>query len=224
MLLTSADELCKNASVTAVLNRQASRPHGSTGARRAPLNKRTDLDVADLPPLLVSPAEAVGRWWLACVRYQHENAVVDALAEQEIVWCMPQTIVTSRKRRVERRVPLFREYVPCCLPAGKYGDEGDSNNLYVRGVHRVIRISDQRRFIQQLSTVYHANKIAPLDPYPYAVEGKACRVARGPFTGFQGIVIRRDFAKPLVVLQVNTMGGASIPFDFDPIDLEPVVD
>jgi hypothetical protein len=205
-----------------VYNSTAPHKHCATGAP-TPLHKRTELVASDLPEHLVSPAEAVGRWWVARVRYQRENAVIESLADKGIVWCMPQTVKTSRytnRTTYVRYVPLFREYLPCCIER-----DGDESDLYDRnGIYDLIRISDQRRFIQQLSTVYHANKIAPLDPYPYAVEGKACRVARGPFAGFQGIVIRRDFAKPLVVLQVNTMGGASIPFDFDPIDLEPVVD
>lgn len=179
----------------------------------------------ELPPGLTSPLEFAGTWWVAQVRGREIVSVVEHYAAYGIAWCVPQTVLTTRytsnRGKRDRHIPLFQGYVPCCI-----GPEGDTSKLYVRGggVQNIIPIVDQGRFVKQLDNVYRANKVEPLDPFPFTAVGKLCRVRIGKFEGFEGVVIRREDGGSMVVLQLGKLGGASIPMDFTPDELEPVDD
>lgn len=183
---------------------------------------RVKFDFApELPPGLLSPTDFAGTWWIAEVRKKDAAAVCEHYAAKGIAWCIPQTIVTTRyttsRNRRTKRIPLFDGYVPACV---SFGTEA---SLYPQhgGVRKVIRISDQNRFVFQLDQVFRANQISPLDPWPWAIEGKRCKVRTGEFQGMIGIVIRRKDGCSSVILELGKLGGAAIPRDFSLDELEP---
>ncbi len=175
--------------------------------------------VADLPENLSSPTEAQGCWWVARVRHDQESTLVRFLGAVGMVWCMPQRQMVTRypiHRKVYRRfVPLFRDYVPFCAVAGE-----ELSVLDLKSVCDLLRVVEQDRFVRQLDAVYRVNQTNPLDPFPFATEGKEVVIIRGRFLGTRGIVDKRDGITRLV-LRVDLLGD-SVAMEVDIADLGPV--
>ena len=83
----------------------------------------------------------------------------------------------------------------------------------------VIAVDDQQKLIDELSSIDRLLSTgAAIDPVPFAVVGKLVRIARGPFKGIIGRVIRKDNVLRLVV-QVSILGrGAEMEIDSDVLE------
>jgi transcription antitermination factor NusG len=124
-----------------------------------------------------------------------------------------QTIFSGGRRR-KSLLPLFRSYVVF------NGDEqARFRALQTNRLCNVITIDDQPRFIGELSAIERVLRSdASIDPVPFAVVGKLVRVARGPFKGLIGRVIRRDNLTRLV-MTVSILGrGAEMDIDADVLE------
>ena len=180
------------------------------------------LKLSDNPPPLSPPAVAVGdltgQWWIAHTKSRSEKAFAWDLTAAGVGYYLPmvrQTIVSGgRKRHVLK--PLFTSYVFLCG-----GDDARYKALTTGRLCQVLPVPDQSRLVAELSTVQRAMAGSPeLDLYPFAAEGRRCRVTAGPLMGLVGTVVRRT-GRATLVLEVSILRqGASLEVDLDLI--EPV--
>ncbi|MCE5325744.1 MAG: hypothetical protein LLG01_04965 [Planctomycetaceae bacterium] len=175
------------------------------------------LKLSDNPPV-VHPAEAAvaalsGRWRVAHTKARFEKAFAWDLLRRDIAYFLPLLtrvrISGGKKRRV--LMPVFPSYVFFCG-----NDEARVTALTTNRLCQVIEVVDQRQFIAELAAIQKALAgQAQLDPYPFAAEGRRCRVKAGPFQGLEGVVASRANVTRLV-LQVSILGqGAAMEIDAD---------
>ncbi len=175
------------------------------------------LKLSENPPMLSPGAETVrsvpGRWWVAHTKARFEKALAWDLFHRGIGYFLPMLervkISGGRKRRV--LAPLFPSYVFFC------GDEAHRYAAMTTDrICRTIQVKDQVGLIEELAAIEQAlwGK-AELDPYPFAAEGRRCRIKAGPFRGLEGVVVHRNKVARLV-LQVSILGqGAVLELDAD---------
>jgi hypothetical protein len=171
-----------------------------------------------LSPVIGSLAEAAAPWWVAHTRARFEKAFAWDLLRRRIAYFLPMiervTVSGGRKRR--GMAPLFSSYV---FFSG--GDRERQAALATNRLCQTIQVADQARLVGELTMIEKALRCqAPLDPYPFAVAGRRCRIAGGPFMGLEGTVVDRTKMARLV-LEVSILGrGAVLEIDADL--LEPI--
>ena len=177
------------------------------------------LAFADNPPVL-SPgvrcvAEVRGRWWVAHTKARCEKAFAGDLLAAGVAYFLPMaervTVSGGRKRR--GMVPLFPSYVFFC-------GEGDHETRYramaTGRLCQVLHVADQARLVGELSALERALAAGvPLNPSPFTVAGRRCRVTAGPLRGLEGAVLRCD-GRTRIVLEVGMLGrGVAVEIDAD---------
>jgi transcription antitermination factor NusG len=178
------------------------------------------LKIAQNPPTL-HPAvgsirELTGRWWVAHTRPRNEKAFAWDLHRDNVSYYLPmirRTLFSGGRRR-KSLVPLFASYVFI------NGDE--QSRLLALQTNRIcslIPIDDQSQFQTELADIERVLRSdASVDPVPFAVVGKLVRVARGPFKGIIGRVIRRDEITRLVMSVSILAQGAEMDIDADVLE------
>jgi transcriptional antiterminator RfaH len=125
-------------------------------------------------------------------------------------------VTIVRGRKLVSHVPLFPGYV---FLSGALDDAYAA--ISTRRVCKLIRVGDQRRFVEQLEIIRDALvRGAELYRCPFAVVGTRCRVSRGPFQGIEGVVSRR-LERNRLALQIDTLGQAAL-LEIDADLLEPI--
>ena len=175
------------------------------------------LKMSDNPPIRSPWAESIeeftGQWWVAQTKARAEKAFAWSLLKRDIGHFLPMVervkISGGRKRRL--MLPLFNSYVFFC------GTEDDRYQaLTTNRLCQTIEVPEQQVLVNELLMIEKALSCdVTLDPYPFAVVGKRCRVTAGPFVGLEGTVIERSKPSRLV-LEVGILGqGASMEVDAD---------
>ena len=180
------------------------------------------LKPSDNPPVLTPAASSIadleGRWWVAHTRARCEKAFAWDLLNHGIGYFLPlveRTTISGGKRR-HVLMPLFPSYVFFCG-----SDEDRYKAMTTNRLCQTLEVCDQSGLVEDLAAIEKAlsNK-AELDLYPFAVQGRRCRIRGGPFQGIEGVVVHRK-AVARLVLEVGFLGqGASLEIDADL--LEPV--
>lgn len=180
------------------------------------------LKLSENPPLLsndaASPADLVGRWWIAHTKSRSEKALAWDLASAGIGYFLPltkrTTISGGRKRAVLK--PIFPSYVFVCGD-----DEARYRTLTTGRVCNVLPVPEQAKLIRELANIHQALAGGPeMDLYPFAAVGKRCRVTAGPMMGIEGVVVSRT-NRATLVLEISLLRqGASLEVGLDLI--EPV--
>jgi transcription antitermination factor NusG len=180
------------------------------------------LKLTDNPPIL-SPAnlsfeETSPPWWVAHTKARAEKQFAWDLHRKEISYFLPMVEKTTfsggRKRR--GMMPLFPSYVFF---------RGDENQrltaFHTDRIAQVIEVKDQSMLRDELASLWRAiSSGMKLDPYPFAIVGRRCRVRAGVLRNSEGTIIRRDGVDRLV-LHVHILGrGAEV--EIDPQLLEPL--
>ncbi len=173
--------------------------------------------LSDNPPVLSphvdSLTELDGRWWVAHTKGRFEKAFAWDCSRRGIGYFLPmiERVRIYKGRRHHVLLPLFTSYVFFC------GDEmARYEAVCTNRLCRVIEVYDQEQLIDELTQLERAvTGEAELDPYPFAAEGRRCRIRTGPFQGLAGVVIRRD-KLTRIVLEVSMLGqGAAMEVDAD---------
>lgn len=144
-------------------------------------------------------------------RSRQEKAVVRALESRGAYPYLP-LIPRSRLLRgqdVVSEVPLFPGYV---FLLGQ--PEQAYEAITMKRVCQILPVADQMQFCAELDQIRRALAgRAPLALYPFAVVGRRCRIARGPFRGIEGVVI--ECPRPTrLILAVDMLGqGAALEID-----------
>src|ERR1700722_9171204 len=138
-------------------------------------------------------------WYAAYTRANHERRVAQELAERGVEHLLPQYQSRRkwRDREVDLSLPLFPGYVFVRMAL-----EHKLRVLQVPGVACLVSFAgkpavvpaDEFARIQEL-----LNRKVLATPHPYLNVGRRARVMDGPFAGLEGIVIRRNKRKRLVI-------------------------
>ncbi len=180
------------------------------------------LAIADNPPQLSPGAQSLtdltGQWWIAHTKAKMERQLVRHLAQHDVGYYMPLlervTISSGKKRR--SLMPMFTSYVFFCGDADARYTALASNYLC-----QVIDVAQQDRLVDELLGIEKAiNGDAELDLYPFAVEGRRCRVKAGPFEGLEGVVVHRTGSVRLILQVTMLQSGVALEIDIDL--LEPI--
>lgn len=176
------------------------------------------VTLEEAAPLQVSDETRPGAWMVLQTRSRQEKAIARQFTARraEVVLPLIPRVTLIRGRKFTSQVPLFPGYV---FVRGER--EVAYHAITTKRVCRIIDIPDQTTFLHELDQVVRALEAgAPLDLHPFAVEGRRCRIIRGPLMGLEGVVIQRRSTARLV-MQIGILGrGAALDIDVD--SLEPI--
>ncbi len=178
------------------------------------------LKLSENPPMLHPPVESLrdlpGRWWVAHTKPRSEKAFAWDLMDHEVSYYLPmvQRVTFSGGRKRRGMLPLFPSYV---FIAG--GDQSREAALRTNRLCNLIPVHDQPHLLDELSSIHRVLSAGGhLDPCPFAKVGQLVQIAKGPFRGIIGRVIRRDGMTKLL-LQVSILGcGAAMEIDPDVLE------
>lgn len=152
-------------------------------------------------------------WQVLHTRARQEKAVARALLAAGVDHYLPLIRRTSYRGRRKSVVeePLFACYLFLYGP-----QESAYFAVSTRRVANVIKVADQRRFVDELEQIHRSlDNGADLSPYRYLKVGRRVRVTAGPFRGIEGLIEDRARADRLV-LQIAALGRAtSLEIDAD---------
>jgi transcriptional antiterminator NusG len=159
--------------------------------------------------LLDIVAESVTpRWRVLWTSSNCEQLVHDQLAAKGFEMFLPTVEAWCRRGGVRRlsRVPLFGGY----LFLRHAMDKASYLEVYrTRGLVRVLgerwdrleAVPDSE--IETIQKLLHTD--LPILPHPYLREGQRVRITRGPLADVEGIVVRGNAKKGLLVVSVNLL-------------------
>jgi len=150
----------------------------------------------------------VPRW---CVLWTHSNCeqlVHDQLAAKGFDLFLPMVEAWCRRGGVRRlsRLPLFRGYL--------FLRDAMDKTSYIevskaRGLVRVLGERWDQLDVVPDSEIHAVQRLMgsglPMLPHPYLREGQRVRITRGPLADVEGIVIRMNHKKGLLVVSVNLL-------------------
>ena len=153
--------------------------------------------------------ESVARpWRVVWTRSNCEQLVYDQLAPKGFDLFLPTAEAWSRRGpvRVRGRVPLFRGYLFLRLAVDK------TSYLEICKARGLVRLLGQRW--DQLEAVPDSEIDAiqkvvqselPIFPYPFLREGQRVRITKGPLGGVEGILVRGNPKRGVVVVSVELL-------------------
>jgi len=151
-------------------------------------------------------------WWLFYTRSRQEKQLMRRLRDLDVKHYAPQ--IPQRKRSPAGRVrttyaPLFNNYVFMC------GPEEDRYKAVCTGcIVKYEPITETEQFIADLKQIQSLiNTGVPLTVEGRIEAGEAVRVRSGAFSGYEGIVIRRDQETRLLVSVQFMDQGVSVKLE-----------
>lgn len=180
-----------------------------------------------VPAVLETCKEVLGRtaperWLAACVRSRHEKKVAAQLENNALQCFLPlyESVHRWKDRRATVSLPLFPGYVFARIaPAERM------RILTTPGVVKLVTFQGQPAAIPEaeidsLRTLC-ANEVR-MEPHPYLKAGRRVRIKSGPFTGIEGILLRRK-GHFRFVLSLDLI-ARSVAVEIDICDLSPVLE
>ena len=163
-----------------------------------------DISTTPAPPRSGTDAG----WYAVWTRSQCERVVTEDLGARGFHVLAPEAIAWIRRGRRRRRepVPLFPGYV---FVRHELDRDSHVAILKARGVVRLLgpatggptRIPDEE--IEAIARVATLN--IPVFRHPYLTIGRRVRITAGPFRGLEGILLRSDPVKGVLVLSVHLL-------------------
>lgn len=148
------------------------------------------------------------RWRVLWTRSNCEQLVYDQLAAKGFDLFLPSVEVWCRRGGLRRlsRLPLFRGY----LFLRHWMDKAGYLEVYkTRGLVRILGERWDRLDVVPDVEVEGIRKLLgsglPVFPHPYLREGQRVRVTGGPLADVEGIVVRANPKKGLLVVSVNLL-------------------
>ena len=167
------------------------------------------LAEAAIESLEYEPSSRTRLGWHVLWTHSHcEQLVYDQLAIKGFELLLPTIDAWSRRRGIQRlsRVPLFGGYLFLHHAVDK------ASYLEVCKARGLVRLLGERW--DQLEVVpdgeIHAiqrlvRSELPILPYPYLREGQRVRITEGPLANVEGILVRGNPKKGLLVVSVNLL-------------------
>ena len=151
---------------------------------------------------------AEARWFVLWTRSNCEQLVHDQLVVKGFQPFLPTIDVWSRRAGVRRRlrVPMFTGYLFLHDALDKYRDVEVRK---ARGLVGILGHGWDRRAVVPAREVDAIRRVVsakvPVRPHPYLKEGQRVRITRGPMTGVEGVLLRVNDNKGVVVLSVDLL-------------------
>lgn len=160
-------------------------------------------------------------WCAVHTRYQHESSVHSLLSLKGFETFLPtyKTVRRWKDRKKEMDAPLFPGYV---FVGNAHEDR--LRILSTLGVCAIVSVAGTPAIIPHHEIDAIRRAIAgpyPVEPHVYLKEGDRVRIARGPLTGVEGILVRKKAALRLVI-SVDMLGRAAA-MEIEGASIEPVV-
>ena len=163
-------------------------------------------------------------WYAITVKPKHEFKVFEKLQCSNIESFLP-TIERLRQWKDRKRLvtfPLFPNYIFVRLHP-KYEYEDILNVLKIKGVIKFlgliqgnpevipdVQIDSLQRLLENKKNV---------DVYPYLKEGQKVIIKKGPLTGIEGILAKKDSQQHLLVISIDLL-GQSVCLKIDATDID----
>ena len=165
----------------------------------------TDVDIN---PVSADGDHGRPEWYVLWTHSHCELQVHDQLGAKGFHVFLPKINVWARQFGTRRLAPspMFPGYLFLHHAMDK------ASYLDVRKVRGLVRVLGERwdqlavvpdAEIEAIQTVLRAR--LPLLPHPYLREGQRVRITRGPMTDVEGILVRVNLQKGLLVLSVNLL-------------------
>jgi transcriptional antiterminator NusG len=166
------------------------------------------LPAVEMLPEVAAPTGAMASWHVLWTRSNCEQLVHDQLAAQGFELFLPTIEAWVRRGAVRHRerAPLFRSYLFLRHAIDK---ESYLSVCRARGLVRIIGDRWDRlavvpdREIEGIQTVLDSG--LPVFPHPYLREGQRVRIRRGPLADVEGIVVRANARKGLLIVSVDLL-------------------
>ncbi len=165
----------------------------------------------DRSTALTDEAETPLCWHVLWTRSNSEQLVREQLAAKDYEVFLPMndqwTLGSIHARKLPiRRVPMFKGYLFLRHRIDKTAFLDISNTrglVHILGSRwdRLARVPDEE--LASIKRVEESHQ--PLLPYPYLEVGSRVRIIRGTLTHAQGILVRTDPAKGLLVISVGLL-------------------
>ena len=171
----------------------------------------TAIDVIDNEPGYARRASGISAgpgWHVLWTQSNCEQLVHDRLAGLGFELFLPTVNAWCRRGRVRliSRIPLFRGYVFLRHAIDK------TSYLEICKTRGLVRILGERwdrldvvpdRDISTIRQVLGTR--LPILPYPYLRDGQRVRIIRGPLTDVEGVLVRKNPNKGLLVISVDLL-------------------
>lgn len=165
----------------------------------------------DCSTALTDTAETPLGWHVLWTRSNSERLVKEQLEAKDYEVFLPmihQMALGSVRGRREpiRRVPMFKGYLFLRHRIGRAAFLDISNTkglVHILGSRwdRLAQVPDE-----ELASIQRAEEsYEPLLPYPYLKVGSRVRIIRGTLANAQGILVRTELAKGLLVISVGLL-------------------
>ncbi len=181
----------------------------------------------DISSSLTDEAETPLGWHVLWTRSNSEQLVKEQLAAKDYEVFLPMndqwTLGSTRARKLPiRRVPMFKGYLFLRHRIDKAAFLDISNTrglVHILGSRwdRLARVPDE-----ELASIKKAEEShEAMLPYPYLKVGSRVRIIRGMLTHAQGILVRTELAKGLLVISVGLL-QRSVAVKVNCADVEPI--
>ena len=148
------------------------------------------------------------RWHVLWTRSNFEQLVHDQLVARDFEVFLPTIDAWARRGGDRRlaRVPLFRGYlfVHHAMDKASYLEVCNA-----RGLVRVLGERWDRLDVVPDGEIEAIQRVLqtrlPILPYPYLREGQRVRITSGPMVDVEGILVRSNPTKGLVVISINLL-------------------
>lgn len=171
---------------------------------------------------LISPSNhPESQWYAAYTSSNHEKRVALQLRERAIEHFLPlyDSVRRWKDRRMQLELPLFPGYVfvrlPLCDRLRVLQIPGVARLVGFNGRPTALPKEELEALKRSLENGLHA------EPYPYLTAGRRVRIAQGPLTGLEGIMLRWK-GNWRVVLSLDLI-QRSVCVDIDALNLEPAI-
>jgi transcription termination/antitermination protein NusG len=148
------------------------------------------------------------QWYVLWTRSNCETAVHDQLAEKGYEVFLPTVNKWSRHAgdRQLRHIPMFRGYLFVYRSMDKMAYIDISKS---KGLVKILGGRWDRLAAVPESEIESIRKVTeselPRMPHPYLREGEPVRIVRGPLANVEGILVKSDCRKGLLVLSIDLL-------------------
>jgi transcription antitermination factor NusG len=165
-----------------------------------------------------TPSIAGPHWYAAYTRPRHEKCVAEQLASRTVEAFLPQyeSLRRWKDRRIRLGLPLFPGYVFVRI---RLCDR--LRVLEVPGVVRLVQFNGEPAPLPDdiVETLRNSlNGPFKAEPHPFLRVGRRVRVASGPLSGVEGILLRRKNVTRLVVSLELIQRSICIEVDSDVVE------
>jgi transcription antitermination factor NusG len=164
------------------------------------------LNSVDSEPKTIAAARAT--WHVLWTKSHFEQVVHDQLASKGFELFLPTVKVWSRQAGQRRRIarPMFHGYLFIRHTVDK---ESYAEIVKARGLVRILGSRWDRLAAVPEEEIDAIRRVVrqdvPVLPHPYLSEGQRVRIRSGPLTGMEGILVRFNASKGLLVLTVELL-------------------